>query len=97
MNFWNAVVIIVAIVAFANIRIAKLRAEGQRGGDFFGPFKHHNRGAGDLPPGLPSPREEELQREVDELRERVKVLERIATEDRHSRSIAAEIESLRDH
>lgn len=43
----------------------------------------------------------EMQRELDTLRERVKVLERITTdanslEQRTSRSIAAEIESLRD-
>ena len=42
-----------------------------------------------------------LEREVEELRERVRVLERIATdsnnaEARESRRIAAEIESLRD-
>ena len=39
--------------------------------------------------------ESELQREVETLRERIKVLERIATEDRTSRDLAAEIESLR--
>lgn len=38
----------------------------------------------------------EMQRELDALRERVKVLERIATDERQSRSIAAEIEALRD-
>lgn len=38
----------------------------------------------------------ELLKELDTLRERVKVLERIATDERQTRSIAAEIEALRD-
>ena len=41
-----------------------------------------------------SPREEELQSEVEQLRERVKVLERIATDP--ARRTAEEIEKLRD-
>lgn len=50
---------------------------------------------------LPSPREEELQREVSDLRERIKVLERIATDanssgQRKTAQLADEIESLRD-
>jgi hypothetical protein len=44
---------------------------------------------------LPSPREEELLREVSDLRERIKVLERIATDGRSSAALANEIESLR--
>lgn len=47
------------------------------------------------PPPLPFSREAELEREVAELRDRIAVLERIATEDRHGRAIAAEIEALR--
>lgn len=52
-------------------------------------------------PALPSPRESEMEKELERLRERVKVLERIATDAntsdyRHSRAIADEIESLRD-
>jgi len=43
-----------------------------------------------------SGREAELQREVEELRERVKVLERIATDDRGTRLLSDEIEKLRD-
>ena len=31
MNFWNAVVIIVAIVAFANIQMAKHRSRSSQG------------------------------------------------------------------
>ncbi|ANU08489.1 hypothetical protein [Paraurantiacibacter namhicola] len=37
-----------------------------------------------------------LQEEVMELRERVKVLERIATDDRGAKALSAEIEQLRD-
>ena len=49
--------------------------------------------------GKPHPidkqREAALQREVEELRERVKVLERIATEDRETHRLSAEIDALR--
>jgi hypothetical protein len=41
-------------------------------------------------------RERELQREVEELRERIKVLERIATEPNDTAKLSAEIERLRD-
>jgi len=45
---------------------------------------------------VPSQREEELLREVSDLRERIKVLERIATDGRSSAALANEIESLRE-
>jgi hypothetical protein len=45
---------------------------------------------------LDSGREAELQREVEELRERIKVLERIATDDRGSRLLSDEIDKLRE-
>ena len=41
-------------------------------------------------------REAALQREVEELRERIKVLERIATDDRGASRLSAEIDALRD-
>jgi len=43
-----------------------------------------------------SQREAELQREVVDLRERIKVLERIATDGRSTAALANEIESLRE-
>ena len=43
-----------------------------------------------------SGREAELEREVTELRERVKVLERIATDGRETRLLSDEIDKLRD-
>ncbi|WP_338240978.1 hypothetical protein [Aurantiacibacter hainanensis] len=53
------------------------------------------RGSRELPPSEGhSERERELEHEVEQLRERVKVLERIATDP--SRRTAEEIEKLRD-
>ena len=42
------------------------------------------------------PRAVELLREVEDLRERIKVLERIATDGRSTAALANEIESLRE-
>ena len=80
MSFGSTLVAIVAIIAFVVLRSVKYRAEGGR--------HAHS----DLPP----PREEELQREILDLKKRLAVLERIATDDRQSQAIAHEIESLRD-
>lgn len=89
MSFWNAVVIIVAIIAFAVIRITRYGAG-------FGDHRDHKlQERLGRNPNSPSPREEQLSRELEDLRDRIAVLERIATEDRHGRAIAAEIESLR--
>ena len=81
------VIMIVLIVSIAGVMKAKYGPRGKRG-QHLGEF--------DAPPALPSANEAELQREVESLRERIKVLERIATEERHTRAIAHEIESLRD-
>lgn len=93
MTFWSAMVIIVAIVAFTASRIVRYACG-------LGDHRDHRlerRFGQNLPSSpLPSPREEQLAREVEELRDRIAVLERIATEDRHGKAIAAEIESLRD-
>ena len=84
MTMWSAIVAIVAIVMFANLRIAKYRALGRdRGRDAAGST-------------LPAPREAELEREIVDLKKRLAVLERIATDDRQSKAIAHEIEALRD-
>ena len=69
------------------LRIVKYHTQGSR---------HHGDRA-----AMPSPREGELEREVIELRKRLEVLERITTDAnslgaRQSKSIADEIESLRD-
>lgn len=83
MSFWTAVVWIVAIAAFVKIRTAKYQSQGSQ--------------APSLEPAqiVSSQREAELQREVVDLRERVKVLERIATDGRSTAALANEIESLR--
>ena len=82
MSFWTAVVVIVAIASYAAIRIERIRA-GERQS-----VSAQRRGS--------SAREAELEREVLDLKKRLAVLERIATDDRQSKAIAQEIESLRD-
>lgn len=88
MSFWTAMVAIVAILAFTSARIARYRAGL---GD---PVRHRHALRG-MAPQVQSSRERELEKEVDDLRQRIAVLERIATEDRHSKAIAQEIEGLR--
>lgn len=83
MSFWTALVVIVAIASFAAIRIERIRAR--------------ERLPGSADRGDTSVREAELEREVLDLKKRLAVLERIATDDRQSKAIAQEIESLRDH
>ncbi len=85
MNLWTAIVVIVAIIAVAEVLKAKHRARHGITTDVMGNEKPI------APPTNPA-----LEREVEELRERVKVLERIATEDRETKRLSAEIESLRE-
>lgn len=91
MNWPLAVIIIVAIVAISEVLKAKHRGQNGITMDWLGgevPPDH----ASKLPPGASA----ELQAEVEALRERVKVLERIVTDDARPRALASEIESLRD-
>ena len=85
MSFWTAIVVIVAIIAVAEVLKAKHRARHGITTDMMGNEKPV------APPTHPA-----LEREVEELRERVKVLERIATEERETKRLSAEIESLRE-
>ncbi|HLT02420.1 MAG TPA: hypothetical protein VK001_09580 [Geminicoccaceae bacterium] len=85
MNLWTAIVIIVALVCVAEIIKSRHRAKNGIAVDWMGSEKP-----------IAPPTNPELEREVEELRERVKVLERIATEDRETRRLSAEIESLRE-
>jgi hypothetical protein len=85
MNWAMAVVIIVALVIVGEVLKAKYRARHGITMD----------NAGNEKPIAP-PVNSALEREVEELRERVKVLERIATEDRETKLLSAEIESLRE-
>ena len=86
MSSWAlAVVLIVAIVSIAQVLQAKHRARHGITTDYMGNEKVIER------------ENSELKREVEELRERIKVLERIATEDRETKLLSAEIESLREN
>ena len=80
MSFWSAVVAIVAIIAFARIRMNRDSARRI----------YH-----DQPP-VDQAYTASLEREVAEMRKRLEVLERIATDDGETRRLSREIESLRD-
>jgi cell division protein ZapA (FtsZ GTPase activity inhibitor) len=86
MSGWAiAVIIIVAIVAFTELQKSKHRTKNGIALDWLGgerPIERENT---------------ELKREVEELRERVKVLERIAIDGRETRLLADEIDKLRDN
>jgi hypothetical protein len=84
-------IVIVAIITSMIVRLVKI----QHGID---PDRRHRHRHGQplLDPAQPSPREQELQREVEDLRERIHVLERIATDGRKPQALADEIERLRD-
>lgn len=84
MSFWTAIVVIVAIIAVAEVMKTRHRTRHGITTDAMGNEKPL------APPTNPA-----LEREVEELRERVKVLERIATEERETKLLSAEIESLR--
>jgi len=79
-----AVVMIVAIIAFTEVQKSKHRSRNGITLDWLG---------GEQPIERNDPAQ---QREIEELRERIKVLERIATEDRETKLLSAEIESLRE-
>ena len=85
MSWATAVVIIVAIAIVGEIFKARYRARHGITKDMMG---------NEQP--IAPPNDSALKREVEELRERVKVLERIATEDPAGRRLSAEIDALRD-
>jgi len=80
MSLIAAIVLVVAIVVIAGVFRNR---QQQRPGQLAQTFEG-------------SPRERELEDEIEQLRERVKVLERIATEDRGAKTLADRIENLRD-
>lgn len=86
MNMWTAIMVlgIVAITSIARVLRARYQAQSGIVTDRHGRV-----------PQLAQPNDAGLQREVETLRERIKVLERIATDGRQSNNLAAEIESLR--
>ncbi|MBT8388581.1 MAG: hypothetical protein HKP43_04880 [Altererythrobacter sp.] len=80
MSWATAVVLIVLISAIAGVMRSRNRNNSRPNGQ-----NEANAKA----------RDEEAQREIKDLRERVKVLERITVDGREARAIADEIESLR--
>jgi hypothetical protein len=90
-NMWIAIMVIgiVAIVSYSRVLRAKYNAENGIVTD--------RKGRPVQTVIQPQPQDSELQREVEMLRERIKVLERIATDGRSSNLLASEIESLRDN
>ena len=72
----------VIVALFAIAAIAWLRSQKYRGEAPIG--------------GIPGSREPEMEREIEQLRKRIAVLERIAIEERGGDRLAREIESLRD-
>ena len=89
MSMWTAIVVIVAISAFASV----MRARYQARHGIVEDGHEHGRGR---QTALSAPPNAELEREIADLRKRLAVLERIATDDRQSKAIAHEIEQLRD-
>lgn len=86
MPMSTTLIVIAAIIAWAAIRIVRLNTSHLRNG---------------TPQQDALSDESETRRELEELRERIKVLERIATDGntpdaRETRRIAEEIEALRD-
>lgn len=96
MDFGTALVAVAAIGAFYSLRSQRTGGSPDGHRHPLGLRRRH----GQEPPAAPaqpSPREIELEREVENLRERIHVLERIATDERRPRQLAAEIDSLRDN
>ncbi|BBC74063.1 conserved hypothetical protein [Altererythrobacter sp. B11] len=87
MNTTSIILLVILIVVIVKARRGEL---GE-----FGRWKHRDDDTQQRE--LRDPRREaELEREIRELHERIKVLERIATEDRSARDLSDEIDRLRD-
>jgi hypothetical protein len=81
MHWVEAIVLIVAITSFSKVMRARYNSRLSQQPKGFDEAEALKNSA--------------LQREVQELRERVKVLERIATDERQSRALADEIDALK--
>lgn len=95
MNMWEAIVLIVVISAIARTVRAAIMARAGGAGRHITFDRKGNAIALQTVGEAQEPKAESLRNEVEALRERIKVLERIATEDRKARDLADEIESLR--
>ena len=87
MSFWTAIALI-AIVAIIFGGFGNRHRRSSR-------HREHDHEMPEADTVSVTEREKELQREVEELRERIQVLERIATDDRGAKRLADEIEELR--
>lgn len=95
MNQWVAIMVISIVAISAVSRVLRAKYLAQHG------IATDRKGRVIQSLLQSQPQDNELQREVETLRERIKVLERIATDmnsadARETRAIAAEIEALRD-
>lgn len=90
MNWAEAIVLIVVASGLAKVVVAAITSGKARHSVTFQPDE---RTAADLREALAQ--NASLRRDVDDLRERIRVLERIATSERQSRNLADEIERLR--
>ncbi|AXB75828.1 hypothetical protein V474_22580 [Novosphingobium barchaimii LL02] len=82
MSFWTAVVVLFAIGCVTWLKAQRYQALGDKRGPRAEGYDH-------------TAREHELEREVEEMRKRIIVLERIATDEKHGNDLAREIEKLR--
>ncbi len=89
MSFWTAIVLIVIIGCVTSVFHERAKAKRGVTTDWLG---NERISAPAVDPAEKAARE----REIAELRERVKVLERIVTDDREGNRLSAEIDSLRD-
>jgi hypothetical protein len=84
VSIGTAIVIIVAIIVIGGVMRSRYSAQQGHATDY------HGNSVGS------TQRERELEAELAELRERVHVLERIATEETETKRLSAEIDKLRD-
>lgn len=95
MNFWEAIVLIVIVTSVAKVFQAGLYSRSGRARRVTIDDKGKQTIIEHADHDDSAIQNQRLKGEVEELRERIKVLERIATEDRKARDLADEIESLR--
>lgn len=95
MDFGTTLIVIAGIGAWYSLRSQRIKTGGTTSMPF-GRGRHRRDSPVDPLLSAPSQREHELEQEVESLRERIHVLERIATDGRQTRALAEEIENLRD-
>jgi hypothetical protein len=94
MNWAEAIVVIVVVTSVARVVRASFLSRSDRHSVTFDQAFDHRGNPITVTP-VPQQADPALRREVEELRERVRVLERIVTDERKSRDLSDEIERLR--